>query len=64
MTDQEILHVAFNGDADDWHRLHELCNDREIAKRLLRLLAKHEAEDPAAVASWREYLKEHRLVES
>jgi len=64
MTDQDILHLAFNGDANDWHRLHELCNDREIAKRLLRVLAKHEAENPAAAVSWREYLKEHGLVES
>ncbi len=64
MTDQEILRLAFHGDADDWHRLHELCKDRDFAKRLLRMLQKHEKENPAAVASWREYLKEHGLAES
>jgi len=63
MTDQEILHLAFNGDANDWHRLHELCHDCDFAKRLLRVLEQHEGENPAAVTSWREYLAEHGLAE-
>lgn len=64
MTDQEILHLALNGDADDWYRIHELSRDRDFVRRLLSVLEKHENENPAAVASWREYLKEHGLVES
>lgn len=63
MTDQEILRLAFHGDADDWHRLHEVCNDRDFAKRLLLVLEKHKGESPLAVASWREYLIEHGLAE-
>jgi hypothetical protein len=63
MTDQEILHLAFHGDTDDWLRLHELCDNRDFEKRLLRVLEKHEGENPAAVASSREYLAEHGLAE-
>lgn len=28
LVSTEILHLAFHGGADDWHHLHELCNDR------------------------------------
>jgi len=64
MTDQDILRRAFHGDADDWYRIHELSRDSDFVRRILSVLEKHENENPAAVASWREYLKEHGLVES
>lgn len=63
MTDQEILHLAFHGDADDWHRLHEQCNDRDFAKHFLHLMENHAGENPAVAASWREYITEHGLAE-
>ncbi|MCC6485929.1 MAG: hypothetical protein IT364_00380 [Candidatus Hydrogenedentes bacterium] len=63
MTDQEILHLAFHGDADAWHRLHELSNDRAFAKQFLRLLERHESENRAAGAAWRDYFEEYGLAE-
>lgn len=58
MTDQELLHLAFNGSADDWQRLHDYCEDRVFATRLIWLLEENEAENPRATAAWKEYLSE------
>jgi hypothetical protein len=58
MTDQELVHLVFNGSAEDWQRLHEYCQDRVFATRLLWLLEENGAENPSAAAAWKEYLIE------
>lgn len=58
MTDQELIHLAFNGSAEDWQRLHDYCEDRLFATRLLWLLEENEDENPSAVAAWKEFLGE------
>lgn len=58
MTDQELLHLAFNGSAEDWQRLYDYCQDRLFATRLLWLLEENETENPSAVAAWKDFLKE------
>ena len=58
MTDQELLHLAFNGSAEDWQRVHDYCQDQGFATRLIWLLEENEAENPRATAAWKEYLSE------
>lgn len=58
MTDQELLHLAFNGSAEDWQRLHDYCQDRLFATRLIWLLEDNATENPTAVAAWKDYLTE------
>jgi len=58
MTDQELLHLAFNGNAEDWQRLHEYCQESVFAKRMIWLMEEHEAENPQAAAAWKEFLSE------
>lgn len=66
MTDENhssapLLQMALRGDATEWDRLHELCQDRRTAELLAQALEQSGAPVADTVRSWAQVLEEMHL---
>ncbi len=66
MTDENhssasLLQMALRGDAVEWDRLHELCQDRPTAELLAQALEQSKAPVADTVRSWAQVLEEMHL---